>query len=156
MLDYILIALLIFSGISLIIVEIIFVPGTTIVGVLGFAMAGYGIYHSYELFGADTGHIVFASTAVITSVTIFYSFKSNAWKRFAHTDINEGVVNQDLNEDLRVDQEGRTVSSLKPVGKAEFEDKEYEVSSLGDFVEENTPIKIIKILSNKIIIEPLK
>ncbi len=64
-------------------------------------------------------------------------------------------VNEGLTSALEVGQEGKCISSLKPVGKAEFDNKEYEVSSLGPFVLENTVVKIIKLERNKIIVEPI-
>jgi membrane-bound ClpP family serine protease len=156
MLDYFLIALLILSGISLIIVEIIFVPGTTIVGILGFGMAGYGIFRAYELFGTSTGHVVLFSSVILAIIVIFYSFKSGAWKKFALQESIDATVNENLVDGLEIGQEGVSVSSLKPIGKADFNDQEFEVSSLGAFVEEKTALKIVKIERNKIFIEPLK
>ncbi len=57
---------------------------------------------------------------------------------------------------LAVGQEGITLSALRPIGKAEFEDKEFEVKTLGNYLETGTPIKIIAIdKSKQIIVEPL-
>jgi len=84
-----------------------------------------------------------------------YSFKSNAWKKFALDDKIESKVNESLTNQLNMNDEGTTISSLKPIGKADFADKEYEVTTLGQFVEENTLVRIIKIERNKIIVEPI-
>ncbi len=155
MLDWITILVLILTGVAFIIVEIIFIPGTTVVGILGFIIGGYGVYVSYDKFGTDIGHIVLISSVIITLVATFISFKSEAWKRFANSKSIKSKVNEGLTETLKIGDEGETVSSLKPVGKALFGEKEYEVSSLGNFVLEKTAIKIIKIEINKIIVEPI-
>lgn len=155
MLDYFLIAFLILAGISLIIVEIIFVPGTTIVGILGFLVGIYGVYRSYELYGVDTGHIVLAVSMTAGLAAVILSFKSGAWNKFSNKSVMKTPVNEGLTSGLEIGQEGKCISSLKPVGKAEFDNKEYEVSSLGPFVLENTAIKIIKLERNKIIVEPI-
>lgn len=156
MLDYILIAFLILSGIALIIAEIIFVPGTTIVGILGFLTSAFGVYRSYELYGNNIGHTVLAISLTLMIVAIVLSFKSGAWKRFALKSKIETPVNKDLTVGLDVGHEGVTVSSLKPIGKAEFDNQEFEVTSLGNFVEENQSIKIIKLERNKIFVELIK
>lgn len=155
LLDYFLIAFLILAGISLIVVEIIFVPGTTIVGAFGFLIGVYGVYRSYELYGVDTGHMVLAGSLAAGLAAILLSFKSGAWNKFSNKSVMKTPVNEGLTSSLEVGQEGKCISSLKPVGKAEFENKEYEVNSHGQFIEENTSVRIIKLERNKIIVEPI-
>ena len=155
MIDWITILVLILTGITFIIIEIIFIPGTTVVGVLGFVIGGYGVFASYEKFGTDTGHIILVSTTVVTLIVTFISFKSEAWKRFANNGSIKSKVNEGYAALLNEGDEGQTVSSLKPIGKALFGEKEYEVASLGNFILEKTAIKIIKIETNKIIVEPI-
>lgn len=155
MLDYILIAFLILCGIALIIAEIIFIPGTTVVGILGFLIGAYGVYRSYQLYGTDAGHIVLVVALTAGLIATLLSFKSGAWKRFALKHAMKVPVNKNMTSLLEIGKEGISISSLKPIGKAAFDSKEYEVTSLGNFIEENTPIKIIKVERNKIIVEPI-
>jgi len=56
---------------------------------------------------------------------------------------------------LEVGMKGVTVSSLKPVGKALFEDDEMEVRSNGGFVEENVEIEVLRIEGKKIFVQPV-
>jgi len=151
--EWLTISALILIGIGLIIIEIIFVPGTTIVGILGFLMGGYGIYLGYDYFGNTTGHIVLSSSVALAFICIFYSFKSGAWKKFANKSAIKSKVNEGLTIDLKEGDLGQSTSSLKPVGKGIFNDKEYEVTSRGNFITEKQPIKIIKIEKNKIFVE---
>jgi len=155
MIDWVTIIALILMGIVFIIVEIIFIPGTTVVGILGFIVGLYGVYDSYVKFGTTTGHIVLVSSTVIAFIAIFISFKSEAWKRFANTKSIDVKVNEGLTQNLKAGDTGVTASLLKPVGKALFEDQEYEVISLGNFIEEKINIEIIKIELNKIIVKPI-
>lgn len=153
MMEWLIISSLILLGIILIIAEIIFVPGTTIVGILGFAMGGYGIYLAYDYFGNTTGHIVLTSSVTLAFICIFYSFKSGAWKKFANKSVIKSKVNEGLTIDLKEGDIGETSSSLKPVGKGIFNDKEYEVTSQGNFISEKESIRIIRIVHNKITVE---
>ena len=153
MMDWLTISALILIGIGLIIIEIIFVPGTTIVGILGFLMGGYGIYLGYDYFGNTTGHIVLTSSVTLAFVCIFYSFKSGAWKQFANKSAINSKVNEGLTLELKKGDLGQSTSSLKPIGKGIFNDKEYEVTSQGNFITEKQSIKIIKIEKNKIFVE---
>lgn len=153
MIEWLTIISLIVLGIGLVIIEIIFIPGTTVVGILGFLLGGYGIYLGYDYFGTTTGHLVLVSSVLLSFVCIFFSFKSGAWKRFANESVISSKVNDGLTINLKTGDEGETVSSLKPVGKAIFNDKEYEVASLGNFIGEKQPVRIIKIKKNKIYVE---
>ncbi len=153
MIEWITIASLILFGIGLIVIEIIFVPGTTIVGILGFALGGYGIYLGYDYFGNTTGHIILVTSILLAFAAIFYSFKSGVWKRFSNDSVISSKVNDGLTLGLKEGDVGESSSSLKPIGKALFGDKEYEVSSRGNFITEKQSVKIIKIDKNKIYVE---
>ena len=153
MIEWITITALIVIGIGLVIVEIIFIPGTTIIGIIGFGLSVYGVFLGYEYFGNTTGHLILSSAAILSFVSIFLSFKSGAWKRFANKETISAKVNEGLTMDLKEGDLGESVSALKPIGKAVFNDEEYEVTSLGNFIIEKQSIRIIKIEHNKIYVE---
>ena len=147
--------LLVALGIVLIVLEIIFVPGTTIVGILGFATGGFGIYLGYDYFGATTGTIIMVFSVLFAFGAIFYSFKSKAWERFSLKDEHRSKYNDGITINLQIAQRGKTVSSLKPFGKAIFDNQIVEVKSNGDYITENQTIEIKRIEPNKIIVEPI-
>ena len=146
---------LIVLGIGLIIIEVIFVPGTTIVGIGGFICGGFGIYLAYTYFGTSTGTIVLIAGTSVGIGSLIYSFKSRAWERFSLKDENQGRYNDDFKVALSVGDQGETISSLKPIGKAIFNEKEVEVRSNGNWIDENQSVRIVRIDSNKIIVEPI-
>ena len=135
--------------------EIIFVPGTTIVGILGFLFSGYCIYLGYEYFGATTGTLILIAGLVLNIVALVVAFKGRSWERFSLKGTIKGRYNDDYKIDLNVGDKGITISSLKPIGKATFQDQEIEVRSNGGFVDENVEIEVIRIESSKIFVEPV-
>lgn len=146
---------LILFGIGLLIIEVIFIPGTTIVGIAGFICSGFGVYLGYDYFGSTTGTTILIVSSGFLLVVMIYAFKSRAWERFSLKDENTGRFNDDFKVTLSVGDQGQTISSLKPSGKALFNEKELEVRSNGGFINENQQIKIIRIEPNKIIVEPI-
>jgi membrane-bound ClpP family serine protease len=50
-------------------------------------------------------------------------------------------------------QEGIAISDIKPYGKAEFGNKIYEVKSGSGFIPVGTPLIIIKLEENRIIVK---
>ncbi|MCC9136598.1 NfeD family protein [Pontibacter silvestris] len=153
LLDWITVLLLICVGLGLIIVELIFVPGTTLVGILGFLLAGIGIWIGYAALGTTLGHIILAGTVLVAGIAFFYSFRSDVWTRFALKDSNRGHVNEEHQHDLEIGEVGKTVSALRPSGTAIFKERHHEVHTHGEFVSPNTAVRIIKLQQNKIIVE---
>lgn len=153
--EWITVISLIALGIGLIVVEVIFVPGTTIVGILGFGCAIFGIYLGFDYFDNTIGTVILIGAVLLGFGAVFYSFKSKAWERFSLKEENTGRYNDDFRVNLELNTEGMTISSIKPIGKAMFEDKIVEVRSNGGYIEENKKVKIIRIETNRIIVEPI-
>jgi len=155
MLMWIIILLLLLVGLALIIVELVFIPGTTVVGLLGVVFAIVGIVISYSHFGSDIGFYILLGSLATTLVALFISFRSGAWNRFAHKSSIESKVNEGIMASVNVGDEGVTVSTLRPIGKAEFNSKTFEVKTSGSYVERGEKVKITRIESHQIVVEPL-
>ena len=140
-------------GLVLVIIELIFIPGTTIVGILGFIFSLVGVYLGFSYFGDQTGWIILASAAVVTIGTVVYSFRSGAWERYSLKSAIQSKVNEGLHDNLKAGQEGISISVLRPFGKAEFDGKEFEVTTIGNYIESGSPVRITKVATNKIFVE---
>lgn len=147
---------LIFLGLVFIVVEIIFVPGTTIIGIVGGLATGFGIYLAYSNFGNTTGSIVLVCTLIATVILVFVFLKSDVWNKLALKGQIKSKVNEHIELDVEEGDIGVAVSSLKPIGKAEFKDKEYEVKTFGYYVDAGEKVVVIKVENRKIIVEPYK
>ncbi|MCP4458975.1 MAG: hypothetical protein GY816_13285 [Cytophagales bacterium] len=152
--DWLPIALFILLGIVLLIAEIIFVPGTTVVGILGFLSLGYGVFQSYASFGNTVGTFTLIGSLLATILLFYLSFKNRSWERFSLKNTMKGRVNDDK-ELPEIGMKGMTASSLKPVGKALFDNDEMEVRSNGGFVEENVEIEVLRVEGKKIFVQPV-
>jgi membrane-bound ClpP family serine protease len=142
-------------GIGIIIVEVIFIPGTTVVGILGFIISIYSIYLGYDYFGTPTGHFILAGGFVATTIAIVTAFKSGAWDRFSLKESMSSRVNDDYQINVDVGDIGESISSLKPIGKGIFNDQVIEVRTNGDYIRESNKIKVIRVEGHKIFVEPI-
>jgi membrane-bound ClpP family serine protease len=154
MIMWIIILSLLLIGLALIVIELVFIPGTTVVGLLGFIFAGAGVMIGYQHFGSDTGLYILIGTLVATLAALFYSFRSGAWSRFSNKSSNDGKVNEGITGGLSIGDEGVTLSTLRPIGKAEFNSKTFEVKTQGQYVETGQHVRIIQIRLNDIVVEP--
>lgn len=147
---------LILAGLILIIAELIFVPGTTFVGVIGLLLTIVGIFMVFDDYGNVAGYWTVAGTTIVTLIGIVYSFKSNSWDRFSLKSSIRSKVNDEDIFSFQVGEKGKTVSDLKPIGKAEIFGKIYEVRSKGEWIGAGQEIQVIRIDSKRIFVEPIK
>ena len=155
MLMWIAVVALILAGLALIIVEILFIPGTTLVGLLGLVLAIAGIVTGYSEFGNVTGNYILLATSLATGVALYMSFRKGAWNRFSLNSSIDSKVNEGVTAGLSVGNEGVAVSALRPMGTADFQDKMIEVKTNGDYLAPGTRIRIVKIITNDILVEPI-
>ncbi|HEY9489084.1 MAG TPA: NfeD family protein [Chryseosolibacter sp.] len=152
---WIIIFSLLIIGLALVIVEVVFVPGTTVVGIIGVIFAGAGIIFSFRHYGNETGSYMLLGSAVVTAIALYFSFRSNAWSRFANKSAIDSKVNEGLTASVTLGDEGVALSTLKPIGNAQFKSGQFEVKSLGDYVDVGTKVTVVHIQGNQIIVKPL-
>lgn len=153
---WLIISALILAGIVLIIAEVVFIPGTTVVGFLGVTFMIAGVVFAYKQFGNDAGFYVLLGTGVATGVALYFSFRNGAWKKVSNKSAIESKVNEGLTAHLNEGEEGITVSALRPMGTADFQGKIFEVKTSGEYVANAIRIKIVKIRVNDILVEPIQ
>ena len=152
-LDWIIVLILIVLGMSLLIIEVIFIPGTTFVGIGGIICLIFGVYFGFDFYGTTVGFLILGMALITISASFIYSLKAKPWEQFSLKEPMTSTVNEDMGLKLIVGNIGLTTSDLKPVGKALFEDIEIEVCTQGDFLSTGKEIKIIIIDHNKIYVQ---
>jgi membrane-bound ClpP family serine protease len=144
---------LILIGLAFIVAEVIFIPGTTFVGFIGGAFGILGIVKIYIEEGTTAGHMALGISLALFGILFYVILKYNVWSSMALKDTMTNKVNENLLDRLSVGDVGLTKSVLRPVGKASFNDTEYEVQTLGHYADAGIPVRIIQITGLKIIVE---
>ncbi len=155
MITWAILLLILTIGIGLIIIEIIFVPGTTVIGVLGLICVIAGILYGFSEFGSPTGWVIAAAAAIISIAVIIVGLKSGMWKRFALNQTIDSKVNDHVLIEVKVGDEGVAMSALRPVGNAEFGDDKLEVTTLGELVDSDSKVKVTHIEGRVIYVKQL-
>ena len=151
--EVIILALLLILGIILILIETLFIPGTTIFGILGIISIFSSDYLSYVYYGVEFAIIYSIINSIICLVIIIYSLKSNTWDKVSLKKVHQEKVDKNKYENLKIGELGLSISSLKPYGKGKFNNKTYEVKSSENFIDQGKKIKIIDILQDKILVK---
>lgn len=150
------IIILILVGILMLLLEILVIPGSGVVGIIGFALMVAGIWLAYSRQGIQAGNMMLAVTLGVNLIVLLLVLRSKTWDRFMlHTNIDSKV--RTINPDqLKVGDKGKTISRCPPMGKAVFNDKFYEVSAFSEFIDQQEDIEIVKISGNKIFVKQVK
>jgi len=150
------IVVLILIGLLFIILEILVIPGVAIFGILGVIIILIGVWQSYITYGTTAGHIVLASSILLSIVTLVLSLRSKTWKRMMLNSKIEGKTNVIDENKIKAGDTGKTTSRLSPAGKAIINGDYYEVHTQSEFMDPGTEIEIIKIDFNKIYVKQKK
>jgi len=146
---------LITIGLILMVVEIIFIPGTTIVGFIGFALIILGIVLGFRYFGDETGWMIVGFSTALSAIVFFWTFRAKPWQQFALKTTIKSKVNEGIHDGLLTGDEGVATSALRPSGKAEVHGRVVEVVTQGGYLESGTRIRIIKISPYQILVETI-
>jgi membrane-bound ClpP family serine protease len=150
---WILIATFIIIGLIFLALEILVIPGVGIAGIIGFILIIVGIWQTYAGHGMLAGHLVLAGTLILTVSTLVLSLRSKTWRKLALLTAIDSKVNLIDAENVKPGDTGKTVSRLAPMGKALINGEFYEVSTNGDFIDQQTEVVVLKIDHNKIIVK---
>jgi membrane-bound ClpP family serine protease len=155
MIIWIAIISLIIIGLALLVIELFFIPGTTIVGIIGFLCIVSGLVLIFNNHGNTIGWLATGGTVVLSAGVFIYAFKSGAWSKFALKGRIDSKVNQDKPINVKVGDEGMALSTLRPIGKGEFNNEMFEIRSLGELIASDTKIRVIKVNKREIFVEPI-
>ncbi len=144
---------LIIAGIIFLLLEILVVPGSTVVGLFGLALVIGGIVVSFNHYGVEVGIFTLAGALIASLLGIGIALRSNTWKKAMHSSSIDSRVNVVEADKVLKGDEGISITRLNPMGKALIKDEYYEVTSKDNLIAENTPVIIVKVEGNRIIVK---
>jgi membrane-bound ClpP family serine protease len=144
---------LLLIGLILLLAEVLFVPGTTVVGIFGLAVSLAGVVYAFLSFDSGIAWWITSIAVILNLAAIVYGFSSGVWNRFSLKSAMQGGAFDGRTDALQIGMPGKTTSDLKPIGKASFEDVIYEVKSENGFIPVETDVTIIKIENNIILVK---
>ncbi|MCD6331753.1 MAG: hypothetical protein J7L89_00620 [Bacteroidales bacterium] len=149
------IILMILAGIVLLLLEFLVVPGVTIAGIGGVALLAGAVYLAFTFFDTTAGLIVLVGVLVVLLLTFFLVLRSKTWKKLSlSTDIDSHVKST---EDTGVipGQKGFTLTRLAPIGTVVINDRKIEGHSEGHYIDQQTPVVVVKVASSYVVVKPI-
>lgn len=128
--------------------------GTIKFGVISLFLTLFGTALTHFFFGMDASLWTLGISSIFNIGAITYSVRSKSWEKFRQKQVIEGKHDDKDSERklfLYPEQIGKTVSSLRPNGRVNFDGEIFEVRSLnGDFIDAGKQVQIAKIEFTKI------
>ena len=151
------IILLIVLGIFLFVVEFLLVPGVTIAGIGGAILMAVAVYSAYKTHGNAVGNYTLVATLALSIAGFAYALRPKTWKRLMLSKNIEGKVEVGLeNDTIKAGDRGEAITRMAPVGKVLVNDIVVEGKSQKGFLDEHTPVEVIKVLNTQVIVKPIK
>ncbi len=155
-------------GLTLIAAELFIIPGFGITGISGIVCVIVSLYLAlvkrpipqtwwdYQRLNIALPTLVFSLLAVaVGSVIIWKLFPNSPMKRLlvlsTSESVREGYVASGSLEAL-VGQVGRSLTNLRPSGKALIRGEPIEVQTEGDFIERDRPVRVVRVAGNKVFV----
>lgn len=151
--EILILASLLLIGLVLLMVEMLFIPGTTIVGVLGFMVSLAGVVFAFLNFNYPTALWITAGAALVNLGAVWYGFSSGVWNKFSLKSSLQGGAFDGRTSGLEIGMKGEAISDIKPFGKVIFGEIIYQVKSEEGFIEVGKNVEIVKIDHNKILVK---
>ncbi|MDR0427458.1 MAG: hypothetical protein LBH12_02520 [Dysgonamonadaceae bacterium] len=153
MMDVLIVIVLSVIGILLILVEIFLIPGITITASLGGLFFLGGVFYAFSGLGTTPGIITLVLNLLAIGISIVYLIKSKTLDHIAlKTDIDSTVATE-KNIAVSAGDTGITLSRLNPIGKVKVNNITMEGKSLGDFIDEDTEIEVVKVSATQLLVK---
>ncbi len=141
-------------GLVLVVVEML-IPGFGVFGIMG----GAGLVVTTILIAMEYGTAAFLIAVGLLILLFLIIIKllrtKNIYNKFILT---ERLETQDFDESTLQNlagKEGVAITPLKPYGKGEFEGRQVDVFSNGEFIEKDKSIKIVDIRGKNVIVQEI-
>ncbi len=149
---------LLISGILLIFAELL-LPGGVIGSLGGIALiAGLvGIFMNYGFIYGSLASLI-TILATLTGFYLWFKYfpKTKAGKRLLVESDAQEWHSYDPEYEKLVGQSGRAQTMLRPAGKVIIDDRKYDVVTQGEILDAGTPVKVVEVEGNRIVVEKLE
>ncbi|UCD58846.1 MAG: nodulation protein NfeD [Candidatus Hydrogenedentota bacterium] len=155
-------------GLGLLALELLVVPGFGVTGISGIFCILAGVYLAlvrrpipqfswdYHMLNTALGTFIFVVVAVaVGTVIIWKMFPDSKLKKLMVLSTSEyakdGYTASESLESL-VGQPGRSLSHLRPAGRALIRGEPLEVQTEGEFIEKDRVLRVVKVVGNKVFV----
>ena len=139
-----LIIILILVGIVLLVAELVLLPGISVAGIAAFISFAGAAFYGFLHFGVLGGSIVVASIVVLSILAVVISLRANTWKKLSlKTTIESTSTPTPQQQNIRIGQQGETITRLAPMGKVRFGEVTVEAKTIDTYLDPHQIVEVI-------------
>ena len=147
------IVMLLLFGLLFLAAEVIFIPGTTLVGFVGLGLLAVGVWLGYRDLDTPVAHLALAGVTLVAGLIVYVGLRPKNLSKVALMDVNNTSVYDARRPDMLPGTVGRTLSALRPAGTVLFGSERREAVTRGEFVAAGTAVRVLAIEQNRIVVE---
>lgn len=154
--DVLIIISLIILAIILLLVEIFLLPGISVAGVLAGGCILYANYYAFANMGNVAGFITLAVSVSACMGALLLFMRSKTLDKLALKKNISSKIDRNAEALVKTGDTGVTTTRLAQIGYAEINGRIVEVKSTGDFIDQKTPVQVVRITDGIIQVEPIQ
>lgn len=151
--DFIIIIGLIVLGTLFFLIEVFLLPGISVAGFAALCSMGYACYYAFTELGAAEGYLTLAAVIVLCTAALILFMKSRTLDKLSLKKEIKSSVDNKVERSLKIGDKGTTVTRLALIGMADFGNRTAEVKSIDGFINEQTPIVVVRIEDGTILVK---
>jgi len=142
-----------FVGVMLIALELFVIPGFGVVGILGILCVMISLFGAFGFENIDTavnvvGISILSAIAISALLTIYILPKSTLFKRITLStsqNSSDGYSAPHQEDDSLLGKIGIVHSKLRPSGSVMIDNKRYDATANGEFIDTGTSVKVVSL-----------
>ena len=157
--------LLFLIGVGLIALEIFVIPGFGVAGILGITLMLGSVFFVFDKAYEFQTAVMWLSISVILSaglviLAFWFLPETQLFRRFALSTVMDAEMgyhsSSPENFQDYIGKSGTALTPLRPSGTARIENKRVDVVTAGDFIPQNSDVKVIEVEGSKVFVEAVE
>ena len=157
--------LLFLIGVGLIVLEIFVIPGFGVAGILGIIMMLGSVFFVFDKVHEFSTAVLWLSISVILTsglviLAAFFLPETRLFQRFALATVMDTEMGYHSssaeNFQAYLGQSGTALTPLRPSGTARIGDKRVDVVTVGDFIAQDSSVKVVEVEGPKVFVEAVE
>lgn len=136
-----------------ILIELFLIPGLSIAGITGIALAAVSVWYAYSHVSVLAGNLALAGSFILTAAAVWVFVKSRALERMSLKTNVTGIVEKIDEELIKVGDKGVSMSRLAPMGKVRINNEIMEAKTNDEFIDQGVEIVVIEVYKTNVLVE---
>jgi len=147
---------LVITALLLLLVELFLIPGSSLAAFLSAVCLAWAVAYAFINISAMAGIITLVIALILGFFVLTVFMKSKTLDKVALTEDISATVDRSAAEQVKVGDKGYAITRLALIGNADINGHVVEVRSASGFLNEKTPIEVIRITDKEIVVQEIK